>query len=94
MVTAATLAGENQRAAVRREVTVGAVTVAGDDAFCRAAISAHAVDLRAAGAVGGKVDVVAVRREGRLGVNRAVVGQAGFATAGEVEQVDVGVVVV
>src|SRR5467141_3410909 len=56
------------------------------DALRLAAGGRHAVDLRAAAAIGGEVDPLAVAREARLGIDRRRAGEAAQAAAVGVEE--------
>src|SRR5712692_949586 len=58
------------------------------DALRLAAGGRHAVDLRAAAAVGGEVDPLAVAREARLGIDRRRAGKAAQAAAVGVDEED------
>src|SRR5229473_2332702 len=58
------------------------------DALRLAAGGRHAVDRRAAAAIGGEVDPLAVAREARLGIDRRRAGEAAQATAVGVEEED------
>src|SRR6202034_1759674 len=58
-----------------------------------ARLETDAIDLRAAGAVGRKVQALAVLRPLRLGVDARVVGDAGEAAARQIEHVHIEVAV-